>query len=115
MTRNVWKVLIWSNPGDLYEYPEDMSKFENPTFKTKPFLKEDGALKANAGIYIYKSIIKLVYLKYTKILIERAISDVQGVQDQQRRRSPSFSEMGIVSFLLIPTSCLKSVCCCMEH
>ena len=53
-------------------------------------------MKANRGNK-YKSIIKPIYLKYSKNVAERAVSDVQRVQDQQRRSS-SFSGSGI-SFL----------------
>ena len=66
-------------------------------FKTKPFLKEDATVKANRENK-YKSIIKPIYFKYSKKVAERAVSDVQRVQDQQRRKSSSFSGSGI-SFL----------------
>ena len=83
MVRNVWKLLHLSNPGDLYEFPEeDVSKYEDPMFKTKPFLTHD-TLKTYR-VNKYKSIIKLIYLKYTKQVDERAVLGVQRVQDQWR-------------------------------
>ena len=59
MTRNVWNFLHLSNPGYLHKNPEEHgSKYENLTFKTKPFIKQDGTVKANKGNK-YKPIVKI--------------------------------------------------------
>ena len=95
MSENVWKLLNLANPGNINAYPKtDVDKYEDLMLRTTPFLRDDGNLKANRGNK-YKSIIKPIYIKYNKQMAGQRVSNVQRVQNQQRRRSLSVSGEGI--------------------
>lgn len=93
-TEGLWKLLTLKNPGDVPQ--SDYEKYKKIMLQTKPFLKEDGSVKANKGSK-YTNYIKPIYNEY-KLLqeLKQATAEVRKQVSTPRRSSVGDKDKDII-------------------
>ena len=99
MNEGVWELLNLAQPINFNE--DDNALYLSLMFKTTPFLKDDGHIKAHRG-WKYKNIIKPIYQKYQKYKFRKELKNIKQVRrDQDIRKSLSDGNLSYGSGLAV--------------